>query len=854
MNPSRNWSASSLGGLAVLLVLVHARAQDPFAQLSTRPLPFGQPGIGATGDIDGDGDLDLLLPLPRGQDRLLLNDGDGVFTEVTATHMPPDTRGTRSATFVDVDGDGDLDLALAGDTTGLFGEQNRLLLNDGAGSFTDVTSAQLPADSDATPQIVAFDVDADGDPDLLCCSSETGISTPGQNRLYLNDGAGSFTDATATHLPAEPSDCRHAKVGDLDGDGDLDFVTATGEYNEPLRVHINDGTGRFVVSRAGALPALTSLGARSLFLADIESDGDLDILTRAGRLTVLVNDGTARFRDETAARLPSDGSLYVQGDFDRDGDVDFTAFAYPSTGAFSFLENDGNGFFQFTGALPTGGEVAADFDGDADLDLLWASSFDILLNDGSGSFFDRRQAERRGPDFVGWPRRAALADVDGDGDRDAFLTSQTLDSDRLLLNDGRGVFTDAPQPLPQNGRSHTVALGDVDGDGDVDAAIAANGVTRLLLGDGAGGFTEVTATHMPPLSTNTQDLELADFDGDGDLDLVEANWFSSSALLLNDGSGRFSLGANLSSTSRRTRAVASVDIDGDGDLDLVFGNDWDPATLFRNDGPAGFVDVTTTQLPGAAANAFDLVAADVDGDGDSDLVFVVFAYQAQSSTLFVNDGAGTFVDATAGRLPATMSGWHVHALDYDGDGDLDLVSGGSDGLSVLENDGQGRFTTAQSLAVLTWQSFAPELHPVAAGDVDDDGDADLLLAITDGPIDVATNLRRQLHFARLVRPGRVAQLDIYAVGRPAVSAMALPFLSAGAGRLPLAGLGVLGLNPIQLLPLSAAQIPAANHVGSAVFGVPATSSLIGAEVFAQAVLVEGSRMWLTNTQGQRVIQ
>jgi hypothetical protein len=203
-------------------------------------------------------------------------------------------------------------------------------------------------------------------------------------------------------------------------------------------------------------------------VADLEADGDVDIvMSSSAGLAALVNDGTARFTDESSLRMPAVYTFaYTRGDFDRDGDVDFTVGV--QNGA-RLLVNNGLGVFSDTTTLPFAGELAVDVDRDLDLDLVLPGVADVGLNDGTGRFFDRRAAERRGPDFAGRPGRAALADVDRDGDVDVWLTNSEAAVDRLLLNDGRGGFADAPQPLPPSGITSVVVFGDVDADGDQDA-------------------------------------------------------------------------------------------------------------------------------------------------------------------------------------------------------------------------------------------------------------------------------------------------------------------------------------------------------------------------------------------------
>ncbi|HKB14842.1 MAG TPA: FG-GAP-like repeat-containing protein, partial [Planctomycetota bacterium] len=180
----------------------------------------------ALGDVDGDGDLDAFLGT-AGQERLLLNDGSGVFTDASLP-FPLDYDLTRAVALGDVDGDGDLDALIGNATDGLIflpPQPDRLYLNDGSGVFVDATSQLPPSPLSRTFAISLGDVDEDGDLDALI-----GIGYPGgPDRLFLNDGAGVFSDATID-LQATPGQTFAALLGDLDGDGDLDaFLGNRGE-------------------------------------------------------------------------------------------------------------------------------------------------------------------------------------------------------------------------------------------------------------------------------------------------------------------------------------------------------------------------------------------------------------------------------------------------------------------------------------------------------------------------------------------------------------------------------------------------------------------------------------------------
>ena len=170
----------------------------------------------AIADIDGDGDTDLFAGNENGN-TLYFNDGTGTFTDSTSTHLPQGVNmETRKATFGDIDGDGDQDLFLS-NVMFIAGKniQNRLYVNDGHGKFTDVTADQLPADSDHTIDAIFEDVDLDTDVDIVVANV-----FGARIKIYRNDGEGDFTDATDEMLGATyVRDALGVIAADLNGDG-----------------------------------------------------------------------------------------------------------------------------------------------------------------------------------------------------------------------------------------------------------------------------------------------------------------------------------------------------------------------------------------------------------------------------------------------------------------------------------------------------------------------------------------------------------------------------------------------------------------------------------------------------------
>ena len=216
-------------------------------------------------------------------------------------------------------------------------------------------------------------------------------------------------------------------------------------------------------------------------------------------------------------------------------------------------------------------------------------------------------------------------------------------------------------------------------------------VNKLLLyeNDGRGHFSDVTFTKkaLPVFGLPLFDLASADIDGDGDLDFIAGGWISSTFLFVNDGKGRFkdeSAKRLLPLPAKGTGFVEFGDVDGDGDADLVVGDFGTGARLYINDGKGVFREAPATRFPRDAIVVEDIKIFDADLDGDQDvLVFgVVPRNKGGIHAIYENNGKGFFSNASDRLFPRLTAGGPLKVAigDIDRDGDTDVVLGNATGV------------------------------------------------------------------------------------------------------------------------------------------------------------------------------
>ena len=816
--------------IVVLLLTsaLHAQA-GLFDQLRKTDFPYVEPPLHqVVADFDGDGDVDVFLiarfPIVN---PIALNDGRGRFS-LTGSLVPVDAYASFAAG--DVDGDGDLDLVAATRYSGTrYPGQTRLFLNDGRGRFVDATS-RMPRDRLDAGRCVLVDVDQDRDLDLVIGDNVT-LNTTGQTRLYLNLGRGVFKDATR-QLPTNSDLTVWVDAGDLDGDGDQDLLIANGSWGagQANRIWLNNGRGSFVDATKVWMDGATQRTKTASFV-DVDGDRDLDVLeindfdwrTGRGSRVLYQNRGTFTPSALGVPRIERPGGRVAFGDIDRDGDVDAMITGSPG----KLLINE-SGSFADAGdrLLPArsdifAGVAFADADGDGDLDIMLGNSnrrgADLLLQVERGFISSRAGVVG---DHSVRPVSLAAADLDGDRLVD-YVVVQGANGDRRsrLFRQTSTGFVDATlSAFPYTARqARDVTIFDADGDGDLDVVLA-NAYQRstLLRNDGRGRFTDLTRL-MPPNKRSVDSIDAGDIDGDGDVDLVVACDGEQNLVWVNNGFGRFGdeTAKRWTTTRERSKGLLLVDVDGDKDLDIVVANGepQQPARcrLFLNNGRGVFRD-SSTQLPQTRRVYRSIVAADLDKDGDLDLLA---SHDANNTQLWVNIGNGLFSETgwpVAGQGPLVA--------DFDEDGDLDVATSGGH----WRNDGRLRFTR-----VSNWS-----LHGVAV-DYDLDGDIDVI-----GGQGIITNRFRHVFGLTHPRLGRNYRVAIDAEpAMPGPNHLAFLFISGSALSRPLhlGARGSLWLDPARSIMLGPWSFWTRKQVD---LRIPTAASLAGKALVTQALILHRS--------------
>ncbi|WP_339917489.1 T9SS type A sorting domain-containing protein [Yeosuana marina] len=545
---------------------------------------------------------------------------------------------------------------------------------------------------------------------------------------------------------------RSVYSADIDGDGDMDMVTASLYDNKIAWYENTNGQGDFYNTQN--IITTNALGAIYVYAADIDNDGDLDVLSASAfddKIAWYENiDGHGNFGSQQIISTNMDYPVLVYAvDIDGDGDMDVISSSTNDNKLAWYENTDGQGVFGSQNIITSSGNGAtqvnaADFDGDGDMDILSVLSYDDKIvwyenTDGQGSFGVQKNITTIGDGASS----VYTIDIDGDGDTDVISGSNNTSSAiGWYKNDGLGNFS-AKQIIASNTDVDGVILvygSDVDNDQDIDLISFSYRDSKIAWFeniDGQGNFSlSQTITQFyfkSSIYINYVSILTDDIDSDGDFDLV----FSSSELVDStslfdkvawyenkNGQGGFNIQHVINSNAYYPMNAYAADLDGDGDLDVLSASrDDDKIAWYENiDGLGNF---STQKIIIENANSAHCVhAVDIDNDGDMDIVSA--SWDTDEILWFENlDGQGVF--STQKIVTSLADGAsYVYSSDIDNDGDMDLLSASylDDKIAWYENtDGHGSFGGQQIIS-----SNANGAVSVYTTDLDNDGDMDVLSA------------------------------------------------------------------------------------------------------------------------------
>jgi hypothetical protein len=327
--------------------------------------------------------------------------------------------------------------------------------------------------------------------------------------------------------------------------------------------------------------------------------------------------------------------------------------------------------------------AAGDFDNNGTADLAITSGYDntviILLGHGDGTF-----TPASGPPIpITFPQSVKTGDFNNDGRLDLAVTDATDNTISIQSGNGDGTFT-AAAPVPTGGFPYFTAIADFNKDGKADIAVTNNtdNTVSIFLGNGDGTFTEAPGSPIHGLDYTPVGIVAADFNKDGHVDLAVADYYSTGqyvpghvAVLLGNGDGTFTpaRGSPILVGVYPTVLLA-IDFDHDGITDLVVENSGNvnaPSTetlaILKGNGDGTFTQpypATPLEIQGGQSGPSDLIAADFNGDGATDVTIPNLS--TGNTTILLNQATQT---ATASVSGTTIAGTGTHYVDavYEGD-------------------------------------------------------------------------------------------------------------------------------------------------------------------------------------------
>jgi hypothetical protein len=520
-------------------------------------------------------------------------------------------------------------------------------------------------------------------------------------------------------------------LGDLNGDGKPDAVTAN-LFGSNVSILLGNGDGTF--TSAGTVATGTS--PRNVQLADVNADNKLDIVTansgNADSVSVLLGNGNGTFQPKQDYPTGNDPYAVLVTDLNADTRLDIVTANYEANNV-GVMRGNGDGTFQPAVYFPAGENPeamgASDVNSDGKPDIVVTNDrtfalahFSVLVNSGDLAFqapvtYDVREITSELTDLL-------LKDLTGDGHTDVLLSGDRTVA--LYAGDGSGGFTMA-DVFGTGEFLKSLAIADFNADGKDDIAAACGttslnrGSVTLLLGDGSGRFSRHdTVTTFPAVA-----IAAADFNTDGRTDVILTGGNSGpyALPLLGNGDGTLLAPVHLE-TGYQSYNHVSADVNRDGKPDLIYLDiDRNVVSVRIGQGDGTFAPAVSNPAP---ISLVYLRIADMDNDDIPDIVTHNGTAHGtvHSLSVFLGKGDGTFLPRIDTALVGPIFFQHLLVADFNRDGNRDvLITWPPQGVLYLyPGNGDGTFGTRLT------QFFDGNINDIAAGDLNGDGNLDLVAA------------------------------------------------------------------------------------------------------------------------------
>lgn len=667
--------------------------------------------------------------------------------------------------FFDIDNDGDLDI-LASQPPPL--DQTLYWIKNNAGIFEQEFNILYDVGTEFE-NVVCFDIDQDGDEDILMELSglQLGILVNNGNQNFALNSY-SLPNITGGITAPNP-----IKIGQMNNDTLLDIIVVYS--NNRSYTLLNDGFNNFPSYYLNP----SQIEGEYMSLVDYTGDGVDDIVSGASLSRLFTNDGQGVFSNSGIAFNHTGEILDNSIDIDGDGLFDIVSASDLNLGLSNIYLYENNGMNTFTShtLTITGGiqyPYFDDFDNDGDLDLfyshldaIWTNTIfndTLVRRENLGNFVFDAPVVLSGNCLDGGSSSGErkVIDLDQDGDLDLYWIPHSYDYESYYMeNLGNNSYGIADVMFSGASRAEKIFVEDIDNDGHKDIISsnnwldndgAGNYIVKGLDGinlyersvwmdmnnDGKPDVVSQGPNYWPTIYFNSplgnswsflvcdsaeiyNSLAAGDLDGDGDNDLIGLNdhlsWYE------NLGNGNFSQTTDISvQTALSSDKVICNDIDLDGDLDLLTSTS-NVLKVFKNDGNANFtLSYTYTYSAGNKIHINDV--QDINGDNVKDILFDV---QSNSSTTFFSVRAllGVGNSYNTNSLYLGISGRQIKWIDFDYDGDIDIfiASNSFDQVAYIANDGLGNFVNPVII-----DSGYPDATGLELSDIDGDGDLDVIVS------------------------------------------------------------------------------------------------------------------------------